>query len=122
MWERSTTTVGASYDGRNAFGNMKRMTILKGLLEKAPELVPYFKACYSTGGLMFFFHDPICPPLYSDEGVGQGDTLALFYYCIGQAVVTEMAQDQLAQDGIYVDMPAYADNIFIPPTLSPPDC
>ena len=85
LWERNNDKVGASYDGRNAFGAMNRTLILKGLLKHVPDLAPFFKACYSPGALMFFFNDDT---LSSDEGVGQGDTFALFYYCIGQGVVT----------------------------------
>ena len=28
----------------------------------------------------------------------------------------------LAEEGIYVDIPAYADNIYLPPILLPHDC
>ena len=71
---------------------------------------------------MFFSKDEGSTPLTSDEGVGQGDTLALLYYCIGQGEITEETRDTLAEENIHVDLVAYADNIFIPPTLPPNVC
>ena len=119
LWDRSNGKVGGSYDWSNAFNTMDRNLILSGLKLKVPELVPCFMASYGTPSLIFFISTPGAPPIIAEEGVAQGDTLGLFYYCVGQAIVTETTRDTLASEGITIDLVAYADNIFIPPTLSP---
>ena len=71
---------------------------------------------------MYFYIGRNVAPIWAEEGVAQGDTLGLLYFCIAQAEVTEATKDTLAEEGIMIDLPAYADNVFIPPILTPIEC
>ena len=109
-------------DATNAFNMIKRSLILKALKFHFPELIPFFLACYGDETLMFFSKARMGPPLPSSEGVAQGDTLALFYFCLALTVITEATRDRLVDENIIVDLPSYADNLFFAPNLTPMKC
>ena len=98
--------VGASFDGSNAFNLTNRTLILRGLTKHAPELIPFYKACYGIPALMYFYIGKGIAPLWAEEGVAQGDTLGLLYFCIAQAEVTEATKDARAEEGIMIGLPA----------------
>lgn len=107
---RPSATV-VSLDGRAAYDTIYRSAIFSRLLDVAPGLVPFVRACYgTTSHYLWWDAAGECHDIYQAEGVEQGDALAPALFALGQHAGLAAAAAGLQPDERLM---AFLDDLYI---------
>ena len=96
-------------DATNAFNSINREAMLRNIAVKCPEMNRYVQNCYGKPSELFIAdgkqNGDKCI-LYSEEGIAQGDPVAMAMYALGLSAL----QSELKHEETNVKSVAYADD------------
>jgi len=105
-------------DLSNAFGTMRRDSIMHGLATHAPELIPFFRHAYGSHSKLYSSQGDLLGE--AQTGVKQGDPMGSLLFCLGLQSQLEALSDFVRQEVMarYPDaegtgVVAYIDDISI---------